>query len=205
MIILDARFERSEAIHPLFPYPVWEFKDADATSHFFDQDKQIALLRSIKRQLGQLRDKLQTKKDDDRSFWPEDYTLKRFTILEALMVYSNQTTATRSPLKRLKEIDALFQTINTAPLLQDFVEPKFFENFRWNLFVQHQFGQDVGTTSRIASRAAELHFEAAMDFLSLGITSVLQQSKAQPIEVLQKLVAGLSDCDRCRRSSWSAV
>ena len=80
-----------------------------------------------------------------------------------------------------------------------------FENFRWNLFVQHRFGQDVGTTSRIASRAAELHFEAAMDFLSLGITSVLQQSKAQPIEVLQKLVAGLSDCDRCRRSSWSAV
>ena len=205
MIILDARFERSAARHPLSPYPVWEFKDADGRSQFFDQDKQVPLLRSIKRQIGQLRDKLQTKKDDDRSFWPEDYTMKRFTILEGLIVYSNQTTATRSPLKRLKEIDALFQTINTAPLLEDFVEPKFFEDFRWNLCVQHQFGEEVGTTSRIASRAAELDFEKAMEFLSLGITSVLQQSKAEVIEVLKKLVAGLSDCDRCRRSSWSAV
>ena len=204
MIILDARFERSEARHPLFPYPVWEFKEAGADSQFFDPDKQAPVLRSIKRQLGQLKASLATKKENDDTVWPEDYTLKRFTIIEGMMVYFNAGTANKNPAKRLKDIDALFQTIYAAPLLDDFVEPQCFQDFRWNLCVEHQFGQDVGTTSKIASRVAELDTSAAIELLSLGITSVLQ-SKATSSEVMKKLIAGLSDCDRCKRSSWSAM
>ena len=204
MIILDARFERSAARHPLSPYPVWEFKDADANSIFFNADKQAPVLRSIKRQLGQLKATLATKKENDDTTWPEDYTLKRFTIIEGLMLYFNANTANKNPAKRLKEIDALFQTIYAAPVLDDFVEPKCFQDFRWNLCVEHQFGQDVGTTSKIASRVAELETSAAIELLSLGITSVLQ-SKASSSEVMKKLIAGLSDCDRCKRSSWSAM
>ena len=204
MIILDARFERSEAIHPLFPYPVWEFKEADANSNFFHQDKQAPVMRSIKRQIGQLKSTLATKKETDTTTWPEDYTLKRFTIIDGLMSYFNASSAAKNPAKRLKEIDALVQTIYAAPVLDDFVEPQCFQDFRWNLCVEHQFGQDVGTTSKIASRVAELETSAAIELLSLGITSVLQ-SKASSSEVMKKLIAGLSDCDRCRRSSWSAV
>ena len=163
------------------------------------------LQQEHKRQLEQIRATLQRKKEDDKSLWPEDFTLKRFTIVESMMIYSNASRATRSPGKILKAIDALFQTINAQPLLEDFVEPDLFKEFRWNLCVQHQFGETVGTTSKIASRVAELDLDAGTEFLSLGITSVLLQSKEQTSEVLQKLVAGLSDCDRCKRSSWSAM
>jgi hypothetical protein len=204
MIILDARFERSEARHPLFPYPVWEFKEADANSNFFCQDKQAPTLRSVKRQIGQLKTTLANKKENDDTTWPEDYTLKRFTIIEGLMTFINASTANKNPAKRLKEIDALFQTIYAPPLLDDFVEPQCFQDFRWNLCVEYQFGHDVATTSKIASRVAELDSSAAIELLSLGITSVLQ-SKASSSEVMKKLVAGLSDCDRCKRSSWSAM
>ena len=95
MIILDARFERSEARHLLFPYPVWEFKEADANSQIFHPDKQAPVLRSIKRQLGQIKATLATKKENDDTMWPEDYTLKRFTIIEAMMVYFNESTANK--------------------------------------------------------------------------------------------------------------
>ena len=145
MIILDARFERSEARHPLFPYPVWEFKEAGADSQFFDPDKQAPILRSIKRQLGQLKATLATKKENDDTVWPEDYTLKRFTIIEGMMVYFNAGTANKNPAKRLKDIDALFQTIYAAPLLDDFVEPNFFRTFvgtfAWNTSLARRLEQ----------------------------------------------------------------
>ena len=70
--------------------------------------------------------------------------------------------------------------------------------------MQHQFGQDVATTSKIAVRVAELDASRAMELLALGITSVLQ-SKVPSSEVMKKLIAGLSDCDRCKMSSWSAM